>query len=641
MARTGAPGWISFLAKFVDGRDASAQNASAALEGCYSSAMSTGPARLTLVIVSLLALPPGDAARPRAQETRGVERAAELLSVDFTAVGADGSPIADLLAADVTIRINGKPRALRSLNFVSVAAAATADRAAGVIQLPPPFGTNDSTVAGRIFHLVIDDESFRTGRERALREAVDRFVTGLLPADRISLVTMPYGGVKVPLTVEHSRIRTAISTIIGHGTADESGSELACRSRRTLESLIGLIETFGVSEQPKTVIFVSAGLAAPRRDNLPMLAPGACELRSELFQQVGVTAGAARAQFYMVLPEDVMLRPGGRQSESIAGVGFTGSENPLEGLEHLAGVTGAHRMNLTGVPETALGRIARETAGYYVATFVPEGIDRAGRTQQLSVKTRRPNVTVRARPEITFAATAHQSATTVREMVLSGRPLRDFQLRASAYASREPAGEAVMVTTLIEPADPAAKIATLGVVLFDERNKAIAQWTGSGSDLKSVPVMAGMTVPAGFYRLRVGAIDDGGRGGTVDTEVAADLTPAGQLKLSSLLLGLSREAGFLPRMQFSSEPVAIAYVEIYGGLPGMAIIAALELATTLNGPAMVTVPLAVKFADNRYLATGAVPIGALPPGDYAVRAIVGVQGQPAGRVVRTLRKVAK
>jgi hypothetical protein len=119
------------------------------------------------------------------------------------------------------------------------------------------------------------------------------------------------------------------------------------------------------------------------------------------------------------------------------------------------------------------------------------------------------------------------------------------------------------------------------------------------------------------------------------------LTPAGQLKLSSLLLGLSRDGGFIPKMQFAAEPVALAYLEIYGGIPGMPLIAALELATTLNGPAIVTVPLAIKFADSRYLATGAVPIGALPPGDYAVRAIVGVEGQPAGRVVRTLRKAAK
>ena len=42
---------------------------------------------------------------------------------------------------------------------------------------------------------------------------------------------------------------------------------------------------------------------------------------------------------------------------------------------------------------------------------------------------------------------------------------------------------------------------------------------------------------------------------------------------------------------------------------------------------------------ERRLATIAIPIGALPPGDYIVRAIVSLEGQPAGRVSRTLRKV--
>ncbi len=582
---------------------------------------------------------PGDLhRRALAQGTAGAERATELLSVDFVAVGDDGSPIADLKPSDVTVRINGRKRTLRSLHLVEAAPRGAGAGPDPALPLPPPFGSNDVSSTGRTFYLVLDNDSFRPGRERPLREAVDRFLNGLSPHDRLSLVTMPYGGVEVPLTLDHARIRASLSNIIGHAAANETGSELACRSRRTLESLVGLLDTFAANDEPKTVIFVSAGLAAPRRDNLQMLAPGMCELQANLFQQVGTAAGAARAQFYMVMPEDVIPRAQASR-ENIAGVGFTGSDNPFEGLEHLAGVTGAHRMNLTGLPETALGRIARETSAYYVASFAPEGIDRSGRTQQLSVRVDRPNVVVRARPEITFAkADPRHAATTVREMVLSGRPFRDLQLRASAYASREGDGDKIRVMALVEPVDPSAKIATMGIVVFDEKNTAVAQWTGSGADITSLPAMAGMIVPAGLYRFRVGAIDDTGRGGTVDAEVPAELTPAGQLKLSSLLLGLSREGGFTPRLQFGGEPVAIAYVEIYGGIPGMPIIAALEVARTLNGLAIATVPLAIKPGDNRYLATGAVPLGALAPGDYAVRAIVGVEGQPAGRVTRTLRK---
>ena len=97
----------------------------------------------------------------------------------------------------------------------------------------------------------------------------------------------------------------------------------------------------------------------------------------------------------------------------------------------------------------------------------------------------------------------------------------------------------------------------------------------------------------------------------------------------------------MPRLLFSTEPVAIAYLEMYGGTPGVRISAIVEVAQSADGPALLTTPLAIEATseDGRYLATGAVAIGALPPGDFIVRAIVGIEGQAAGQVTRTLRKV--
>jgi hypothetical protein len=41
------------------------------------------------------------------------------------------------------------------------------------------------------------------------------------------------------------------------------------------------------------------------------------------------------------------------------------------------------------------------------------------------------------------------------------------------------------------------------------------------------------------------------------------------------------------------------------------------------------------------VATGAVPLGALPPGDYVVRGVVRLEDGTTGRVTRTLRKAAR
>ena len=148
-----------------------------------------------------------------------------------------------------------------------------------------------------------------------------------------------------------------------------------------------------------------------------------------------------------------------------------------------------------------------------------------------------------------------------------------------------------------------------------------------------------MPAAPGSYRLRVAAIDSTGRAGTVDDEVTAETAGSGPMRLSSLLLGLSRDGNFVPRLQFTTEPVAIGYVELYGAAAGSKVTATLEVASTLNGPALTVVPLAIEAAGkDRYVARGAIPIGALPAGDYSIRALIGLEGHPMTRVVQTLRK---
>ena len=89
--------------------------------------------------------------------------------------------------------------------------------------------------------------------------------------------------------------------------------------------------------------------------------------------------------------------------------------------------------------------------------------------------------------------------------------------------------------------------------------------------------------------------------------------------------------------------MALAYLEIYGTTGGTPVSVALEIAATPNGPARLTIPGAVadtRSADRR-LATAAIPIGGFPPGDYVIRAVVTAEGQPAGRTMGTLRKIAQ
>jgi hypothetical protein len=570
------------------------------------------------------------------------ERGVDLLSIDFRAVTNDGRPVTNLTAEEVTIRISGRARPVRTLQRVAVADADPAIRSS--LDSPPPFGTNATSDNGRTILLAVETNSFRPGREAPLRAAVDRLIAGLGPRDRISLVDVPYGGVKVPMTSDHSRVRTAMSLVVGQGSADESGSDLACRTRTTLETLVGHLTTLRGREAPSVVVIATAGMAGPRRDAPIMLAPGRCELTSDMFQQVGAAAADARAQVYVVQADDIMIRTGPGQRENIAGAGFTGSENPLEGLENLTGTTGGRMLRLTGAADPA-GVLLQESAAYYLAAIEPERIDREGRLQPLDIRVTRPGVDVRSRPTVRFAqvdrlTAPRPPAPSPREMLGTTAVFRDLPLRVSAYSSPDAESGVLKVLTLTEAVEPSVKFGSLVAALFDRDNKLVSNWVATPADLESAVIIGAMPAEPGFYRLRIAAIDTTGRAGTADYDVSAEIVQTGSLKLSSLVLGLSRQGGFVPRLQFSTEPVVIAHLEMYGAAPGTRLTAALELSGTLNGPSMLTVPLTIeRAAESRYIATAAVPIGSLAPGDYVVRAVVGIEGQAPTRVVRTLRKV--
>ena len=573
---------------------------------------------------------------PSAQQTpvKPSERGADLVSLQIAVVSPDGTPVTDVRSDEVQVRIGGRVRPIRSMQFIEATASGASENTA----VPLPFGTNAVQAAGRTIVLAIDDDSFRPGQEGPLRDATAAMLGRLGDLDRVTLVTMPYGGTKVPFTSDHARIRNAMNQLVGQAPATQTGSDLACRSRRTLEALVTYLDTLGVREEQVTVLFVSSALAAPRRDAAFGLAPGMCELSENLFNQVGQAAGAARAQFYVIRPGDASARDSAIQRETVGG-----SDNPLAGIDHLAGVTGGKLLLLTNSTGFAFERVARETSGYYLITMDAQPNDRSGRTQQMDVRVSRRGVEVRSRPHITFAkpdiVTSKLLQPSLRDMLGTPALFRDLPLRAAAFPALTVEGQNVRVVALAEPTEPGVQLSTLGAVLFDRDGKVAAQWLATPEELQKTPVMGAMSVPVGAYRFRVAAIDSTGRSGTVDYDVTADVVTTGPLKLSSLVLGLNRAGGFVPRLQFTNEPLAIAYLELDGAPAGARVSAALEIAQAINGPAIVTVPLAIEgTSEKRYTATGSLAIGALPPGDYIARAIVAMEGHPPTRVVRTIRK---
>jgi hypothetical protein len=564
--------------------------------------------------------------RPAAQQfVLSSQDRARLIAVDFVAIGTDGHPITDLTAGEVTLKIDGRTRPIRSLEYVSV------DGASTTMPGLSPFGSNTSSDAGRSIVLILDLETIRPGRDAELKSQINAFLRRLAPRDRVALLTMPYGGLKVDLTTEHSRISTALGSITGQASSTETTAEGWCRTSATLVSLRGTLDDLRGGDGPVAVVLFSGQMSVPvgvvNIRSQPDL--GRCQVRPEYFKLVSTAAAAARAQFFIIQP-DLSVEEGTRA-----------------GLEHLSGATGGPLLPLGGAADSALTRVARETSGYYIARVEPEPSETAGALRGLGISVSRAQTTVRQRPQLSVIRSASRftnaAGLTPLAMMKEAHLYRDLPLRVTAYASREPGTDHVRVVTMFDSPDTAAAMSSAMVGLFDERGRMVASAQLTDVELTASPVVSALSVPPGTYRLRVAAAETNGRAGAADYSVTAELATAGPLTLSALVMGLSREGQFSPRLEFGSEATAMAYLEMYGGKEGARVGVAFEIARTPNGPSLITMPgaFAATNEPDRFIVTAALPIGALAPGDYVVRATVAAEGQTGGRVVRPLRKVSR
>src|SRR5205085_7357254 len=118
--------------------------------------------------------------------------------------------------------------------------------------------------------------------------------------------------------------------------------------------------------------------------------------------------------------------------ETIAGGGYLGSDNPLEGIEHFEGATGGTRLPLDAAGTASLARLMRETSAYYEAELEPDRGDVFGRSRSFSIKVTRRDLVMRATPEVTLRDPARQAPATrltVPDLLGSLEPVTELPLR--------------------------------------------------------------------------------------------------------------------------------------------------------------------------------------------------------------------
>lgn len=568
-------------------------------------------------------------ARPEPQAGGGAP-----VLIDFRVVAEDGQPVADLKPADVTLRVGGRPRPIKSLDFVRVGGEGAAPAAAAP-RLPPPFRTNAevSTSPGtrREVLIVLDELSISPGKETSIRDSLHKLVSALSPADRVGLLSTRQGGTSHAFTQEHEEIRGALAKLAGYAPAQLSDSDFACNAQLSLATLGAAFREFTPASAP-TLVYVSAALAGPASERMANVGKQSelCPLRTTHFEEVGAAAQASHAAIYVVHALDAASASQSPQASQV-------------GIDAVAGATGAETIRLTGsAAESPVTRIARETSAYYLASFDPEPGDRNGNRHRVQLSVARERVRVNARPHIVIARGGAGAAARVtpRDMIRVATVFTDLPLRGTTFSSLGPDGK-VRVVALFETLDGSARLNAATVIAYDAQGASKAQWNGEAKDLGGSPIRADLQMPAaGSYRVRIAATDTSGRAGTVDVETHAAMGDAGVLKTSSLVLGVASSGRFSPKLQFDAgDQQAIGYVEIYNVPKGGNVGVTFELADREGGPATATGPAQISGADDKRIAIGGFGIGPMEPGDVEMRAVVTLDGTRVGAVSRTLRKV--
>jgi VWFA-related protein len=618
--------------------------------------------------------------QPRSQFRAGID----LVTVDFVAVDSTGKPVNDLKPGEVTLKVDGKARPIRALEFLRVAPT-SAEAPVPPPILAAPFGTNESSSPGRMVIIVVDEEHLGPGDSKGTIDAAGRFLDRLTGLDRVGLVTLPNGAVAVDLTTNHDRVRQALATLVGKGArlnpfanislwealqvrAEQNmsdkqvtqeiqdrecrfttASDDPCRANAVRDALmmareveistrssVKAIRDFfdGIAhvEGPKSVIFISGSLI-PTED-----------LHDDL-QDIARSATLAHAQLYVIQPHEPMFTVNGRNEPMSIEKDTT---LRVQGLEDFATSAGGVFFRLSSAGDTVFTRIADEISAYYLLGFEPTSADRDGKRHSIDLTTSRRTVTLRSRPAFIFGGSGHENTVPlVPETLLRDFAIhRDLPLRATAYPFRSPDPPNLKIVVAVEPLEPGTTLTSAAFALFDTKGRAAAMWNEEGANVVLRPLLTAAALPAGEYRLRVAAVDTLGRRGAVDYEFMAGLTKADPVALGTLMLGAAEQGAFKPRLSAGPTTTSVtAYLELYGDPPiGTKLNVTLELAATPDGPALasaVATLLVARAEPDRRVATGEVPIALAPVGDSVIRAVVTLDGKVIGRVWRTLRKDAR
>lgn len=305
----------------------------------------------------------------------------------------------------------------------------------------------------------------------------------------------------------------------------------------------------------------------------------------------------------------------------------------------------------------AFQRLSAELSGYYLLGFEAEAGDRDGKPHAISVNVRRRGVTVRSRRQ--FVAGPAKAATAESRIVAALRdplPATDIPLLLTTYSflDRDEKLQLLIAAEIDQSINPDSRMSVgYAVVGFDGRLVASQMDTlspdASANGGQPGRYFSVVRVDPDRYTVKLVAVDDAERRGSVERVADARLNGEGPIRTTDLVLADGRlrpgEPPLAPAVRGEIGSGTLhGYLEILADTRDSLDRASitLEIARSGEGDALVRLPVPLESAPG--IARGRigsvnVDVSQLPVGDYVARAEVALGLDRIGQVSRRFRIV--
>jgi VWFA-related protein len=329
--------------------------------------------------------------------------------VDVVVVDREGRFVDGLGADSFTVTVDGKPRRVLWVRYVSRGPGAVVEAARRQI------GRTDTlsfaAEPSRSLLVVIDEHSIQRGAERAATQAAAALIDRLGLDDRVGILRVPIPrDTQMTLTTERPEVRAALRQVVGQSTAAPAHPSQDATAERQTAGVADPVRATGdpervaVTERPPT-----EALAAPKAGEegaapsglLPSLQSVLTAMRSTPGRKVVVIFSAGVPPSSASGVENVALAAASAQAV-VHAFGLAGGkddpDNVLDtnALDRLARATGGTFSMLGRNADKVLERTVPELSASYVLGIEPLAADADGRRHPLRVDASRPSVAVRA-----------------------------------------------------------------------------------------------------------------------------------------------------------------------------------------------------------------------------------------------------